>query len=226
MAYQSANNKKGQGIKSKVGYYILGGRPLIRRKEKARSMKITRRGFLKLSGATAMGAALTKLGISLTGCQKYAANPELRIRNAKEVPTICAFCGAGCGQLVAVENGKVINVEGDPDHPINQGALCSKANAFYQVATSPQRLTKVLYRAPGVNHWEEKDWDWAISQIARKIKTTRDENWIEKEDGTLVNRTEAIGHLGGSALDNEECYLLSKALRSLGLVYVENQPRI
>ncbi len=189
-------------------------------------MKITRRGFLKLSGATAIGVALAKLGLTLTGCKKYTESPQLRIRNAKEVLTICAFCAGGCGQLVAVENGKVINVEGDPAHPINQGGLCSKANAFFQVATSPQRLTKVQYRAPGTNYWQEKDWGWAIEQIARRIKATRDANWTEREDGSLVNRTEAIGHLGGSALDNEECYLLTKAMRALGLVYIENQARI
>ena len=123
-------------------------------------MQITRRVFLKLSGATAIGATLTKLGLSLTGCKKYTENPELRIQYATETTTICPYCGVGCGQIVAVENGKVINIEGDPDHPINEGSLCSKGSALYQIANNPQRLTKVLYRAPGGSDWEEKNWDW------------------------------------------------------------------
>jgi len=189
-------------------------------------MQITRRGFLKLSGATAIGATLAKFGLTLTGCQKYAGEPELRIRYATESTTICPYCGVGCGQIVAVENGKVINIEGDPDHPINEGTLCSKGSALYQVAVNPERLTNVMYRAPGGNHWEEVNWDWAIERIARNIKTTRDANWIEKENGTTVNRTEAIANLGGAALDNEECYLLSKTMRGLGLVYLEHCARI
>ncbi len=189
-------------------------------------MKITRRGFLKLSGATAIGAALTKMGLSLTGCQKYAANPGLRIRYAKEVTTICPYCGGGCGQIVAVENGKIINTEGDPDHVINEGALCSKGQALFQVANNSQRLSKVMYRAPGSNRWEEKEWDWAIERIAQNIKKTRDANWISTEDGVTVNRTEAIACLGGAALENEECYLLTKAARALGIVYLEHQARL
>ena len=189
-------------------------------------MQITRRGFLKLSGATAIGATLLKFGLSLTGCAKYTAERELRIRYATESTTICPYCGVGCGHIVAVENGKVINIEGDPDHPINEGALCSKGSALYQVANNPQRLTNVLYRAPGGNHWEEVDWDWATERIAHNIKTTRDAGWIGTENGTTVNRTEAIANLGGAALDNEECYLLSKAMRGLGLVYLEHQARI
>ena len=189
-------------------------------------MKITRRGFLKLSGATAIGVTLAELGLTLTGCIKYTKNPTLRTKYAKEVTTICPYCGAGCGQIIATQDGKLINTEGDPDHPINEGALCSKGNALYQVMNNPQRLRKVQYRAPGSKSWEEKDWDWALDRIARNIKNTRDANWINTEDGIPVNRTEAIANMGGSALDNEECYLLVKAMRALGLVYIENQARI
>ena len=189
-------------------------------------MQITRRGFLKLSGATAIGATLAKFGLTLTGCQKYTEEPELRIQYATESTTICPYCAVGCGQIVAVENGKVINIEGDPDHPINEGSLCSKGSALYQVANNPQRLTNVLYRAPGGNHWEEVDWDWAIERIARNIKTTRDAGWIGTENGTTVNRVEAVASLGSAAIDNEECYLLVKAMRGLGLVYIEHQARI
>ena len=189
-------------------------------------MEVSRRTFLKLSAVGVAGATLAKLGLDLKPAQTYAETPELRIRYAKETTTICPYCGVGCGQIAAVENGKVINIEGDPDHPINQGALCSKGSALFQVANNDQRLTKVLYRAPGGSRWEEKDWDWALDRIAHNIKSTRDANFIEKENDVPVNRTEAIGNLGGAALDNEECYLISKAMRGLGLVYIEHQARI
>lgn len=191
-------------------------------------MKITRRGFLKLSGGTAIAATLAKMGVTLTGCQVYAADPELRIQYAEEKPTICPYCGSGCGQIVSVKDGKIINIEGDPNNPINRGGNCSKGSALFQIATDPgkQRLTKVLYRAPGASEFQEKDWDWAVDQIARKIKATRDANWIEEEDGIPVNRTEAIASLGSAALDNEECYLISKAMRSMGIIWMEHQARI
>lgn len=190
------------------------------------SMEIGRRGFFKLSGVAVAGATLAKLGLDLKPAQVYAEMPEMAIHRGKETTTICPYCAVGCGQIVTVAHEKVINIEGDPDHPINQGALCSKGGALYQVANNDQRLTKVLYRAPGATSWEQKDWDWAIDRIARNIKATRDANWIGSENGALVNRTEAVGSLGGAGLDNEECYLISKAMRALGLVYLENQARI
>lgn len=189
-------------------------------------MGFNRRTFLKLCGVGVAGAALAKFGLDLKPARANVEAAELRLRRGKESSTICPYCAVGCGQIVAVENGKVINIEGDPDHPINQGALCSKGGALYQVANNDQRLTKVLYRAPGGSRWEEKDWDWAIERIARNIKATRDANWIGSENGALVNRTEAVGSLGGAGLDNEECYLISKAMRASGLVYLENQARI
>jgi formate dehydrogenase major subunit len=149
-----------------------------------------------------------------------------------ETPTICPFCAVGCGAIVASQGGKVVNLEGDPDHPINRGSLCSKGMALAQLNTvdgeiNPHRLQKVKYRAPGSSEWEEKSWDWAIEQIAQRIKDTRDANLIEKDDqGRTVNRLEAIASLGGAALDNEECSLIVKAMRALGLVYIEHQARI
>jgi formate dehydrogenase major subunit len=126
----------------------------------------------------------------------------------------------------------VVNLEGDPDHPINEGSLCSKGLALAQLNTvegevNRRRLKKPKYRAPGSSVWEEKDWDWTIEQIARRIKNTRDEHFIEADgEGRTVNRLEAIGSLGGAALDNEECSLIVKAMRALGLVYIEHQARI
>ena len=190
-------------------------------------MELNRRDFLKASG-TGVG------GIFLLG----VLNPDITFTKTHQVAllkkkigeksTICPYDATGCGFLVAAENGKVINIEGDPDHPINQGAACAKGASLSQLAAdNPRRLDQVLYRAPGGDEWQEKPWDWAIDRIASNIKTTRDSNWVETDsEGYQVNRTEAIASVGGAALDNEECYLLVKMLRSLGLVYIEHQARI
>ncbi len=144
-----------------------------------------------------------------------------------EVPTICPYCAVGCGMVVGSNAGKVVNIEGDPDHPISLGALCSKGATLSQLANSDQRVTMPQYRAPNSDKWEEVSWDWALEQIARKIKDTRDAHFIEKDgEGRLVNRLEAIAHVGSAAIDNEECSILVKMMRALGLVYIEHQARI
>jgi formate dehydrogenase major subunit len=190
-------------------------------------MELNRRDFLKASG---IGVG----GIFLLG----ALNPDVALARAPrklplkkkigETSTICPYDGTGCGFVVATENGKVVNLEGDPDHPINHGGACAKGATLRQLsADNPWRLSKVLYRRPGGKDWEEKDWDWAITEIAKRIKNTRDKNFTTTDSGgNLVNRTEAIANLGGSALDNEECYLLSKLTRALGIVYLEHHARI
>ncbi len=193
-------------------------------------MKLSRRDFLKLSGATVGGLLLSSgpAGIALAqGIKPFPLHKRIG-----ETPTICCFCAVGCGAIVAAQNGRVVNLEGDPDHPINQGSLCSKGMALAQLNTlkgevNPRRLQKPKYRAPGSSTWEEKDWDWTIEQIARRIKDARDEHFIETDgEGHTVNRLEAIASLGGAALDNEECSLIVKAMRALGLVYIEHQARI
>lgn len=129
--------------------------------------------------------------------------------------------------LVTSAGGRVLNVEGDPDHPINQGAMCSKSAALVQVANNERRLSKVLYRAPGAAAWEEKDWDFAIGRIASNIKATRDATFRRQDaDGQVVNRAEGIACMGGASLDNEECYTYSKLARAMGVVYLEHQARI
>jgi formate dehydrogenase major subunit len=189
-------------------------------------MKLSRRDFLKLSGATAGGLAVGA-GLPAAVLAQEGVRPYVLHKKVGEVPTICTYCAVGCGQIVAVEGNRVVNIEGDPDHPINQGSLCSKGSAAFQVANNPRRLTKPLYRAPGSDKWEEKSWDWMLDQIARRIKNTRDAHWIEKApSGKVVNRIEAIAFLGGSQNTNEECYLWVKALRAMGLVYIEHQARI
>jgi formate dehydrogenase major subunit len=189
-------------------------------------MKVTRRDFMKISGVTVAGAALSTLGFDLKPIQAYAA--ELRIKGAKETPTICCYCSVSCGILMHTDaQGKVINAEGDPDHPISEGALCAKGAASYQIAVNPNRLSKVRYRAPNSDKWKEVSWDWALDKIAANIKKSRDKSFTAKNaDGKVVNRTNGIASVGSAAMDNEECWLYSKFLRSLGLVYIEHQARI
>jgi formate dehydrogenase major subunit len=172
--------------------------------------------------------AVALFGMSTRGKRVYAAPGMPLKKRIGEKVTICPYDGSGCGFIVAAENGKVVNIEGDPDHPINRGAACAKGAALRQLsADNPWRLKKVLYRRPGGTDWEEKSWDWAINEITQRIKKTRDANFTEKDSsGNVVNRTDAIANLGGSALDNEECYLLSKLMRALGVVYLEHHARI
>ena len=184
------------------------------------SLKSTRRQFLKglTTGTVAIGA------LTQSGCAP--AIPPLKTRGATETTTVCPFCGVGCGQVVATREGKVINIEGDPAHPISEGTLCSKGASGIQVVNNSRRLQKVLYRAPGGKAWEEKSWDWTLERIAARVKETRDKTFKTSVEGRVANRTEAIACLGGSALDNEEAYLLVKLMRALGLVYVEHQARL
>ena len=208
-------------------------------------MRLTRRDFLKGSGAAAGGALLSSTAVEAAA--EPAAFPLHK--RVGEIPTVCTYCAVGCGQIVAVQDGRVVNVEGDPDNPINRGRLCSKGLATRQIVSleerrqysgeeprgftarrlkgNARRLDRVRYRAPGATAWEEKPWDWALDEIAKRIKTTRDAHWTARNAaGQQVNRTEAVACLGGSLNSNEECYLLAKAMRSLGLVYLEHQARI
>ncbi len=189
-------------------------------------MKITRRTFLKVSGATAAGTVLSGLGFDLTPAEVYAQ--ELRIKGAKETTTICCYCSVGCGIIVYTDpKGKVIDAEGDPDHPISEGALCAKGASSYQIAVNSNRLQKVRYRAPNSTVWKEVSWEWALDKIATNIKKSRDASFMEKNAaGQVVNRTNGIASVGSAALDNEECWLYQKFLRSLGIIYIEHQARI
>jgi formate dehydrogenase alpha subunit (EC 1.2.1.2) len=189
-------------------------------------MELTRREFLKLCGAGSAGAAFLGMLDPESMLEASPIDIPLKKRWVTEKTTICCYCAVGCGAIVASENGKVVNIEGDPDHPINRGTLCPKGAAMYQIANNERRLNKVLYRAPGAYGWEEKSWDWAIDRIAKNIKKTRDDNWVEWQGSKLVNRTDAVAQLGGAALDNEECYLISKMARALGIVYLEHCARI
>lgn len=190
-------------------------------------MKLTRRDFLKVSGAATAGLALGGLGFDLSPV--HAFSMELRTKDAKETPTICCFCAVGCGIIchTSKETGQVIYTEGDADHPINGGALCAKGAAAYQIAQNDRRITKVLYRAPNTSEWQEKSWDWALKEIAKRVKKSRDASFsVKNKQGQVVNRCSGIASVGSAALDNEECWPYQAMLRAMGLVYIEHQARI
>jgi formate dehydrogenase major subunit len=189
-------------------------------------MKMNRRRFLQYSGAAGSQVLIgSLLNLDQNSNLAYAQTSE--IKEGKITTTICPYCGVGCGALVTSVGDKIVHVEGDPEHPINEGSLCSKGSAMFQIANNELRLTKVKYRAPGASAWEEKDWEWAIARIADNIKSTRDKTFVSTDtQGRVVNRAEGMACLGGAALDNEECYAYSKWARSLGVVYIEHQARL
>jgi formate dehydrogenase major subunit len=187
-------------------------------------MEISRRGFLAGTGAAGTSALLAGLGLDLGAGVALAA--QAKPQRGKIFTTICPFCGVGCGQIVEVRDGKIVGIEGDPDHPINEGSVCSKGAALYQVHHNERRLRKIKYRQPGADAWQELSWDQAIPMIAQRVKQARDATWVGQRDGRVINHTSGIACLGGAALDTEECYLLSKAMRGLGVVWLEHQARI
>jgi len=188
-------------------------------------MEVGRRQALKV---LATGGASAALGTLLPVLPSRAA--EMRLAGAKEFTTVCNFCSCGCGMVGHVIDGKLVNLEGDPDHVVNEGALCAKGAAALATHDSKQRLTTPKYRAPGSDHWEDITWDEALDKLAKKIKATRDATWVATEkDGDKeypVNRTDAIALLGGAQNTNEECYLWNKLGRLLGTNFVEHQARL
>lgn len=194
--------------------------------------KCTRRQFLTATGFLAGGAALASLGAPLGWAKAYAQELSKadRIKTARTTISTCYHCSVSCGLLCSTDakTGRIMNIEGDPEHPINEGALCAKGAAMFQMSdNNPHRLTKVLYRAPYATKWEVKSWDWAIEKMARNIKTVRDKDFIFRNaKGQVVNRLETIGHMGSSKLDNEECWVITTMARSLGLIHVDHQARV
>jgi formate dehydrogenase major subunit len=190
-----------------------------------------RRQFFRGTGLTV--GTLAGLGLDLKPVA--AAVPKLKIKGAREVPGICPYCAVGCAQIISVREGKIVNIEGNPDSPINRGTLCPKGAATFQLAVNDQRLTKVKYRAPYSKEWVEKDLDWAMDRIADRVKSTRDATFTETWKGVgidgkpvekKVNHCATIASLGGATMDNEWNYVQLKFCRALGLIYLENQARI
>ncbi len=210
-------------------------------------MRISRRNFLKLSGLAALtGTLASKLGCAPDDPPSEDPDEkpeptvdaeELRVNYETTITQICSICGVGCGVLSFVEDGKIVGTEGDPDHPISEGTLCSKGSALYNMyytydgkgnaVENPQRMTKVLYRAPKATDWEEKDWDWAIEKIARLTKDTRDKHFKETNaNGEVANRCEALAWVGSAMCNNEENYLYRKFVAANGIVNLDHCARL
>ena len=191
-------------------------------------MELTRRQLFKYSGAAAAGLVTGGRTVDLSAVEAYAQT--IRIKEAKAFPGVCPYCAVGCAQLIYVKDGKIIDIEGDPDTPHTEGALCPKGSSTYQVSINERRITKCMYRAPGSDRWEEKPLDWMMAEIAKRVKKTRDETFVEKakvgDKEVTVNRCEGIAWMGSSVLDNEENYLIAKLSRGMGLVNLENSARI
>lgn len=195
---------------------------------------ITRRQFLKGTAAAGVGlGGALSLGVSLEPAAARAQT--LRIAGTKEYPSVCPYCAVGCGTIISVRDGKVVNIEGNPDSPINRGTLCPKGAASYQLTVNPLRQTRALYRRPGGADWEPIELERAMDMIAQRVKDTRDATWVEtvrvtQADGSeverRVNHTLGIFSLGGATMDNEWNYAQLKLMRGLGVAAIENQARI
>jgi len=192
-------------------------------------MGLSRREFFKVG--TGSAAALL---LGFDARPALAQAKELKIARTTETRSTCPYCAVSCGVIIHTlgDNAKnvtaqVVHVEGDPDHPINKGTLCPKGASLYQDILNDRRLLKPQVRRPGSDHWEDIPWDKAIDEIARHIKKTRDETFVEKDkDGHTVNRLESIAFNGGCTDTNEFNFLVVKTMRSLGVCYLENQARV
>jgi formate dehydrogenase major subunit len=159
---------------------------------------------------------------------RQSAAKGSRLRGATVTEGLCPYCAVGCAQLIYTKGGELIDIEGHPDSPINEGTLCPKGANAYQLAVNPHRVTQVLYRAPYADHWETRSLDWALDRIAERVKTVRDADFtVRNERGRLLNSVRSIGTLGGATIDNEENYLIKKLFAGgLGVISIENQARI
>ena len=192
-------------------------------------MTPTRRTFLK-AGAT--GGVISALGFDLAPA--YAQSRELKISRTTETRSTCPYCAVSCGVIIHTIGDRaknvtpaVVHVEGDPDHPINRGTLCPKGSSLQQDIVNDRRITRPQVRRPGSDHWEDISWEAAIDEIGQRVKKTREETFVEKDaQGNTVNRCEGIAFTGGCTDTNEFNYLAVKAMRSLGVCYLENQARV
>jgi formate dehydrogenase major subunit len=173
------------------------------------------------------GAVNERVGQLPNLLSKRSKTLSPRIRGAKKTPSVCPYCAVGCGTNVYSVDNKILDIEGNPDSPINAGTLCPKGSATFHLHVNPNRWTTPKYRAPFATEWQDVTYDWAMDRIAERIKDTRDRTFREfDDDGRRVARTTAIASLGGATLDNEENYLITKLFRSIGTPFIENQARI
>jgi formate dehydrogenase major subunit len=166
-------------------------------------------------------------GLGPRAVSKKTKKAGARIAGLKATESVCPYCAVGCGQVVYTRDGKLIDIEGNPRSPINQGTLCPKGSASRQLVMQPGRLTRVRYRAPGATEFEEIDLERAMDMIAERVIAARENGWQDTDDeGHRVDRTLGFAHLGGATLDNEENYLIKKAFTAMGAIQIENQARI
>jgi len=191
---------------------------------------VTRRQFLQLSTASVGVVGHSSLGFDLAPATRVAQ--RLRIDGATVSHSVCPYCAVGCALLAYTKKdsaGKVelLQIEGDPDSPVNEGRLCPKGASSLQLAISRRRVASPMYRAPGATEWSQVSWDFALDKLARNIKASRDRTFVTTDaDGNVVNRTEGIAFAGGAAFSSEEGYLATKLMRGLGVVYLEQQARV
>jgi formate dehydrogenase major subunit len=197
-------------------------------------MHLSRRGFIKLTGASLATSNLAALGFGDSGRALAGAVRPFKLAAATETRNTCTYCSVACGILIysmgdRAKNARssIIHIEGDPDHPVNRGTLCPKGSALLDVVHAPTRLTAPRYRAPGSNQFKTVSWDFALDRIARHMKDDRDKNFIAKNAaGATVNRWTSTGMLAASASSSETAYLTWKVARSLGMVVFDNQARV
>jgi formate dehydrogenase major subunit len=193
-------------------------------------VEVTRRGFLQLSSAGVGVLGVSALGFDLT--QATRVKQQLRIEGATVSHSVCPYCAVGCALLAYTRKAaggktELLQIEGDPDSPVNEGRLCPKGATAMQLAVSSRRVTSPLYRAPGAAEWKRVSWDFALDKLARNIKASRDRTFVTTDaDGNTVNRCEGIAFAGGAAFSSEEGYLATKLMRGLGVVYLEQQARV
>jgi formate dehydrogenase major subunit len=194
---------------------------------------LSRRKLLGRSLASSAVAAMAALGIDLRPAQARAWT--LRIAEAKQFPSVCPYCAVGCDTMIYAKDGVILDIEGDPNSPINQGTLCPKGAAIYQLHVNPNRMTQVLHRAPGATEWTTLGLEEALDMVAERVKKTRDETFQETFQGAnadgepqekVLMATTAIFSLGGATMDNEWNHIHQKLMRGLGVVPIENQARI
>jgi formate dehydrogenase major subunit len=184
------------------------------------------RSFERVRRLPMVGRALD-WGVGPSAVSPSTKAAEARIGGLKVTESVCPYCAVGCGQVVYTRGGKLIDIEGNPRSPINQGTLCPKGSASRQLVQQPGRLTKVRYRRPGGTEWEELELEQAMDMIAERVIAAREAGWQDtNSEGWRVDRTLGFAHLGGATLDNEENYLIKKLFTALGAIQIENQARI
>jgi formate dehydrogenase major subunit len=193
--------------------------------------EVSRRKFLSLSAAgTGAAMGVSTLGFDLT--KAAGVKQALRIEGATLSRSVCPYCAVGCSLIAytkKAENGKVelLQIEGDPDSPVNEGTLCPKGASSLQLAISRRRVPSPLYRAPGTSEWKKVSWDFTLDKLAQNIKDSRDRTFVTQDaNGNVVNRCEGIAFAGGAAFSSEEGYLATKLMRGLGVVHLEQQARV